>query len=235
MVCNLSLQRFVIKNFQAIIIGTVGLFCVNILAYSEEVEPSILSSDTAVIAKTQESGFQLDVIADQSLRGFAHSDTYADLYAKLTTKNREIALLKAQIRYNLNEKESSVTALNASRDFFSSGSLRDPIWYKNLLNFDINLWTLVSSVFFVWLILLYNLRSYHDIKVDQKSGDPRMGEVGISEVDTSLGFESKLDLARAFMDAGNIDGAREILKDVMVSDSADHRKEATSMLDSLAN
>ena len=87
----------------------------------------------------------------------------------------------------------------------------------------------------MWLILLYNLRSYHDIKVDQKSGDPRMGEVGISEVDTSLGFESKLDLARAFMDAGNIDGAREILKDVMVSDSADHRKEATSMLDSLAN
>ena len=88
---------------------------------------------------------------------------------------------------------------------------------------------------FLWLISRPNLRATHAIEAEQKSDYSSMRGTGISELDTSLGFESKLDLARALMDVGDTDGARRILEGVMISASSDHRKEAASMLDSLAN
>ena len=223
MVCNQSQLRRVIKNIQAIKISTICLFCANILF------------TTAVIAETPDLGSQLEAISDDSLLTSVQSDTYADLYQKLIIKNREIALLRAQIGYDLVEKESSLRALSVNGGRVASERSSDLFRYKSLVNFDINLWTLVSSVLFLWLISRPNLRATHAIEVEQKSDYANISETGISELDTSLGVESKLDLARALMDAGDTDGARRILEGVMISASSDHRKEAVSMLDSLAN
>ena len=223
MVCNQSQLRRVIKNIQTIKISAICLFCVNIWF------------NTAAIAETPDLGFQLEAISDDRLLTSVQSDTYADLYQKLIIKNREIALLRAQISYDLNEKESSSRTLSIN----GAGAVRerhsDLVWYKSFMNFDINLWTLISSVFVLWLILRPKLRATNAIGGEQKSDYSGMSETGISELDTSLGVESKLDLARALMDVGDTDGARRILEGVMISASSDHRKEAASMLDSLAN
>lgn len=216
-------MRCVIKNIQTIKISAIYLFCANI------------SFNTVAIAETPDVGSQIEAISDDRLSTSAQSDTYADLYQKLIIKNREIALLKAQISYALNEKESSSRTLSINRGGAAREKYSDLAWYKSFVNFDINLWTLVSSVLFLWLISRPNLRATHAIEAEQKSDYSSMSGTGISELDTSLGFESKLDLARALMDVGDTDGARRILEGVMISASSDHRKEAASMLDSLAN
>jgi FimV-like protein len=235
MVCAQNQLRPVIKNLQIIIIAAVFVFCVNVSCASEVVEPFILSTNAAVTAETLDLATHLEIGSDNGSLSFPPSSTYADLYAKLAIKNREIALLRAQVGYDFTEKESSATTQGVSERFFSSEGFLNPLVYKSLLNFDVNLWTLVSSVLFVWLILRSHLRPYRTIIADQKPDVSRMSEAGIGELDVSLGFESKLDLARALMDAGETDAAREILEGVVASASADHRKEATSMLDSLAN
>ena len=223
MVCNQSQLRRVIKNIQTIKISAICLFCANI------------SFSTTAIAETPDLGSQLEAVSDERLLTSVQSDTYADLYQKLIIKNREIALLRAQISYDLHEKEISSKTLSVN----GGGAVRerhsDLVWYKSFANFDINLWTLVSSVLFLWLISRPNLRATHAIEAEQKSDYSSMSGTGISELDTSVGFESKLDLARALMDVGDTDGARRILEGVMISASSDHRKEAASMLDSLAN
>ena len=143
--------------------------------------------------------------------------------------------MRAQIDYDLNEKESSSTTFSVSSDFSLNERFYELLWFKGLFNFDINLWTLVSSVLFLWLILRPHFRSYHAIEADQKPDYSSMSETGVGELDSSLGFESKLDLARALVDVGDTDGARKILEGVMISASSDHQKEAASMLSSLAN
>ena len=223
MVCNQSQLRRVIKNIQTIKISAICLFCANI------------SFNTTAVAETPNLGSELEAILDDRLLTSVQFDTYADLYQKLIIKNREIASLRAQISYDLNEKESSSRTLSVNGAGATRERHSDLVWYKSFMNFDINLWTLVSSVFVLWLILRPNLRATHAIGAEQKSDYSGMSETGISELDTSLGFESKLDLARALMDVGDTDGARRILESVMISASSDHRKEAASMLDSLAN
>ena len=220
MVCNQSQLRRVIKNIQTIKISAICLFCANILF------------NTAAIAENPDLDSQLEAISEDRLLTFVQSDTYVDLYQKLIIKNREIALLRAQIGYDLNEKESSSRTPSFNRGRVISERSSDLLWYKSFGNFDFNLWTLVSSVLFLWLILRPNLRA---IEAEQKPDYSSMSETGIGELDTSLGFESKLDLARALMDVGDTDGARRILEGVMISASSDQRKEAVSMLNSLAS
>ena len=220
MVCDQSQLRRVIKAIQAIKISAICLFCANILF------------NTAAIAENPDLDSQLEAISEDRLLTFVQSDTYVDLYQKLIIKNREIALLRAQIGYDLNEKESSSRTPSFNRGRVISERSSDLLWYKSFGNFDFNLWTLVSSVLFLWLILRPNLRA---IEAEQKPDYSSMSETGIGELDTSLGFESKLDLARALMDVGDTDGARRILEGVMISASSDQRKEAVSMLNSLAS
>jgi len=222
-VCNQSQLRRVIKNIQTIKISAICLFCVNIWF------------NTAAIAETPDLGFQLEAISDDRLLTSVQSDAYADLYQKLIIKNREIALLRAQISYDLHEKEISSKTLSVNGGGAARERHSDLVWYKSFTNFDINLWTLVSSVLFLWLISRPTLRATQAIEARQKSDYSSLSETGISELDISLGFESKLDLARALMDVGDTDGARRILEGVMISDSSHHRKEAASMLDSLDN
>ncbi|MFM7799618.1 MAG: FimV/HubP family polar landmark protein [Planctomycetota bacterium] len=45
--------------------------------------------------------------------------------------------------------------------------------------------------------------------------------------------ETRLELARAFIDMGDVDGARDILKEVMSEGSSAQREEAARMLDAL--
>ena len=44
---------------------------------------------------------------------------------------------------------------------------------------------------------------------------------------------TKLDLARAYIDMGDSDGARDILKEVLDEGNADQQQKAQSMLESL--
>ncbi len=223
MVCIQSPLGRVIKSLQAIIISAICLFCAN------------TSFPIAAMVETSDVGSQLEAISDDSLRTFAQSDIYADLYNKLIIKNREIALLRAQIGYDLNEKEISSRTPSVNGERVTSERLPDLLWYKGLANFDINLWTLVSGVLFLWLIFRPQSKPTHAIEAGQRPDYSSMSEAGTGELDTPLDFESKLDLARALMDVGDSDGARRILEGVMISASSDHRNEAASMLDSLAS
>jgi FimV-like protein len=187
------------------------------------------------MAETSDLSSQLEAISDDSFRTFAQSDIYADLYNKLIIKNREIALLRAQIGYDLNEEEIPSRTLSVNGGRVTSERPSDLLWYKSLANLDINLWTLVSSVLLLWLIFRPQSKPIHAIEAGQRLDYSSLSEAGIGESDTPLDFESKLDLARALMDVGDSDGARRILEGVMISASSDHRNEAASMLDSLAN
>ena len=52
--------------------------------------------------------------------------------------------------------------------------------------------------------------------------------VGTDEVAT------KLDLARAYVDMGDLDGARDILEEVIVEGNEDQKTEATDLLNGLS-
>ena len=223
MACIQSPLGRVIKSIQAIIISAICLFCDN------------TSFAIAAMAETSDLSSQLEAISDDSFRTFAQSDIYADLYNKLIIKNREIALLRAQIGYDLNEEEIPSRTLSVNGGRVTSERPSDLLWYKGLANLDINLWTLVSSVLLLWLIFRPQSKPIHAIEAGQRLDYSSLSEAGIGESDTPLDFESKLDLARALMDVGDSDGARRILEGVMISASSDHRNEAASMLDSLAN
>ena len=56
---------------------------------------------------------------------------------------------------------------------------------------------------------------------------PSLEPVTISEVGT------KLDLARAYMDMGDPDGARNILREVLAEGSVSQKQEANRLLESL--
>ena len=56
---------------------------------------------------------------------------------------------------------------------------------------------------------------------------PQLEPVTMSEVGT------KLDLARAYMDMGDPDGARNILQEVLAEGSASQKQEARRLIDSL--
>lgn len=223
MVCIQSQLGRVIKSLQAIIISAICLFCAN------------TSFAIAAMGETSDVGPQLGTISDDSLRTFAQSDIYADLYNKLIIKNREIASLRARVGYDLDEKEISSRTPSANGERATSERLSDLLWYKGLANFDINFWTLVSSVLFLWVIFRPQSKRTHAIEARQRPDYSSRSEAGIGELDTLLDFESKLDLARALMDVGDSDGARRILESVMISASSDHRNEAAAMLDSLVN
>ena len=169
MVCDQSQLRRVIKNIQTSKISAICLFCANI------------SFSTTAIAETPDLGSQLEAVSDERLLTSVQSDTYADLYQKLIIKNREIALLRAQISYDLHEKEISSKTLSVN----GGGAVRerhsDLVWYKSFANFDINLWTLVSSVLFLWLISRPTLRATQVIEAKQKSDYSSMSGTGISD------------------------------------------------------
>jgi pilus assembly protein FimV len=60
------------------------------------------------------------------------------------------------------------------------------------------------------------------------------GEIDLaSEPETMTEMGTKLDLARAYMDMGDPDGARSILEEVLEEGDAAHRQEARSLLESL--
>ncbi|EAT13550.1 hypothetical protein HF888_08925 [Bermanella marisrubri] len=79
-----------------------------------------------------------------------------------------------------------------------------------------------------------------DLSADDPLADFDIGE-DLENLDGDLDFlsgtdesETKLDLARAYIDMDDKEGAREILQEVMEEGSDDHKKEATKLLDSIA-
>ena len=62
------------------------------------------------------------------------------------------------------------------------------------------------------------------------SGQPQLNE---SEPATMSEVGTKLDLARAYMDMGDPEGARSILEEVLAEGSASQKTEARRLVDSL--
>jgi pilus assembly protein FimV len=65
------------------------------------------------------------------------------------------------------------------------------------------------------------------MKTERMPGLSQLEPVTMSEVGT------KLDLARAYMDMGDPDGARNILQEVLAEGSASQKQEARRLIDSL--
>jgi pilus assembly protein FimV len=71
-------------------------------------------------------------------------------------------------------------------------------------------------------------------------GDPThrrtvAGDVGLSELEpvTMSEVGTKLDLARAYMDMGDPDGARSILEEVLSEGNASQKQEAQRLMESI--
>jgi FimV-like protein len=72
-----------------------------------------------------------------------------------------------------------------------------------------------------------DLQRPDDTGIGEQMTLPPLEPVTISEVGT------KLDLARAYMDMGDPDGARNILKEVLQEGSVGQKQEAQRLIDSL--
>ena len=108
---------------------------------------------------------------------------------------------------------SRLTALDSADVDFDVGD--EPVRAAGGLDFDVGTVTVPHA----------DLSEQHEISVDPKMAE--LEPVTPSEVGT------KLDLARAYMDMGDPEGARSILEEVMHEGSAGQRQEAGRLLESL--
>jgi len=70
---------------------------------------------------------------------------------------------------------------------------------------------------------------------------PPLGDLDLDNLDEDLDFlsgtdesETKLDLARAYIDMDDKDGAKEILQEVLEEGSDQQRQDASKLMDSMA-
>ena len=68
--------------------------------------------------------------------------------------------------------------------------------------------------------------------MDRAQGDDDDALVDLRDGDE---VATKLDLARAYMDMGDEDGARDILEEVLAEGSEEHQREAGDMIRALAS
>ena len=108
---------------------------------------------------------------------------------------------------------SRLSALDTPDVDFDVGA--EPVQAAGGLDFDVGTVTVPHA----------DLTQHHEISVDPEMAD--LDPVTPSEVGT------KLDLARAYMDMGDPEGARSILEEVMHEGSAGQRQEAGRLLESL--
>ncbi len=74
-----------------------------------------------------------------------------------------------------------------------------------------------------------------DLSTDFAAGDADDAEEELVMADDSDGFSTKLDLARAYLDMGDDDGARQILDEVVVEGSEQLKAEARALLDRIGS
>ena len=196
-------------------------------------EVYLSSQGTTELSKNLNFETNLTSISADPVSSLKKTDSYADLYGQLINKNREIIVLKSQLGADLTRQESITSTSNGGWSFVSGNGSVTALWFKKLLNFDTNFWTVVSVILFLWLIVRPSLKSNKTAEIEEKYDGSQARDFEINRLDSLQDFESKLDLARAFMDIGDTEQSRKILESVLTSESAVHRKEAKQMLDLL--
>lgn len=221
-------------------VGFLSIFFSGIVSGGQTTEGPPFSIEQAIISENKNLAENSQTIAGENLRelettvGAVKHDNYADLYRKIINKNKEILRLKKQLGLDTWKEENLKIPMSISLLKFFRSTFSDSLWYKKLYETDVNFWTLVSAILFLWLVSSSKLRRTKSNQSAKFSDNGDSSNSGLDESDLSSDFESRLDLARAFVATGEISQAQVILKGIITSGDASQRNEAKLMLESMS-
>jgi len=126
-----------------------------------------------------------------------------------------VSIIQDPSSSNLTKKPSKVRVINHNKS----------IEFNNIIRFIDEFWALLilSAVFLISLLLLI----WNKFNKERKMVINLEKSIAMNEVAT------KLDLARAYVDMGDLDGASEILEEVVVNGDQSQRQLARKLLESL--